>query len=1159
MLFLPLSKTVILKARNVVICLCTALLLLQTVASLPLESPMVQAGDVVVSNSTIFYNSIEYSPGSPDQAPLVPLHTPFVVYIDITNSASTPTALDNLVIRNDISGFDPGIVCTFVTGISGQNHLVLDFDGLGSSCTINTGNNYIFEGGSFPTSLAAGDSIYIRLTNVALATSSVLSYVNVWGNYGATVYGPIFDYYYVMAGTSVVSGYVFRDLNNDGLENGADGRYIGLPVDIYGFYPAGDHLYETFTDDYGYFYFTDVDHPNVTPGDNYRVVVYPDNLNEIITTNNNPQLIMTLANGATTMPDMGVYARPYTTLGDRVWVDEDHDGVQDGVEVGGISDVSVSAYQNIKDENGVNSQFLLSGDVTDNFGEYDLLVLPQLPCRGGITAFATSTADVPNQKFCEVSAGGEYYVTFRTDNFCVADSSGIRLLGADGAVLYQGGCGARAISNTLANNTVYYIGPFAENASGEAILEATESYTDGSFFDVTWIYTGDVSFEFYIEFANVPATYEATLSDQGSDDTVDSDINTSVPAPYTQTTIYNLVDQGDVDHSIDLGFYEQSSDPDLVLTKIASNSFPESDSEITYTVTVQNDGGVTAEAVVVTDVLPESVVWVSDDSSGAYDPLSGIWTVGDLAPAASASLAITVQVTGTDAIANTATGSTITAESNVSDNADTVNVFPYTLSSIGNYVWVDADEDGVQDNDEEGAEGITVELRAVPKDILIDTQITDADGLYLFTNLASGDYRVVFTPPENAHFTTQNAGIDVAVDSDADESTGSTDTISLAVTTTLLTIDAGIVYDEPAQGRILFHLFTDTNGNGVQDDGESDGASGTTIVISHEENGSEEEVETDENGDIDSQIAASAFPYTLTIVPPSGRTITGGAHPITDIYVVEDETTDIGSRGVYRAQSSSSGGGGGGGGGSHSGGSSSSDGSWVRGNRPGSSHSSRRSSNSVVAKTSKQDPLSCISLNAMPALSFPDVANTSAEQNVAFLTSISSTQGGQRVIQGYGNGLFGTEQQLTRFELTKIALKANCLATGTALYTNTVFPDVPTDNSEMSVIIGTAYRLGIVQGFEGKFYPNNPVTVGEMMKILIGSNAALRAAIQNTVFSTVPGVTENGFNAYAGYAVQFDMVKLEQGLFPQNKVVVRGQMAEILTNYIRYLKGVWLE
>ena len=60
---------------------------------------------------------------------------------------------------------------------------------------------------------------------------------------------------------------------------------------------------------------------------------------------------------------------------------------------------------------------------------------------------------------------------------------------------------------------------------------------------------------------------------------------------------------------------------------------------IAYTVTLTNNGGSDATGIAITDLLPAGVTYVSDTpSQGSYDSGSGVWTVGNLADSASATL-----------------------------------------------------------------------------------------------------------------------------------------------------------------------------------------------------------------------------------------------------------------------------------------------------------------------------------------------------------------------------------------------------------------------------------------------------------------------------------------------------------------------------------------
>ncbi|MEM7343856.1 MAG: DUF11 domain-containing protein, partial [Chloroflexota bacterium] len=96
---------------------------------------------------------------------------------------------------------------------------------------------------------------------------------------------------------------------------------------------------------------------------------------------------------------------------------------------------------------------------------------------------------------------------------------------------------------------------------------------------------------------------------------------------------------------------------DLSVSKMVSNSNPDEGDIVIYTVIVQNNGSNEATNITVTDLLPTSqVLYLSDDSGGAYTPGTGIWVVGNLPTGNNATLLITVQIqsnTASTTIVNT--------------------------------------------------------------------------------------------------------------------------------------------------------------------------------------------------------------------------------------------------------------------------------------------------------------------------------------------------------------------------------------------------------------------------------------------------------------------------------------------------------------------------
>ncbi len=124
---------------------------------------------------------------------------------------------------------------------------------------------------------------------------------------------------------------------------------------------------------------------------------------------------------------------------------------------------------------------------------------------------------------------------------------------------------------------------------------------------------------------------------------------------------------------------------------------------------------------------------------------------------------------------------------------------PPELASLGDKVWFDNNENGIQDGGEPGAEGVTVYLYNCD-DELLATTVTDANGNYLFSDLPAGNYYVVFDLPSGYSFSPQDQGADDAVDSDADLS-GKTICTNLEAGEDDMTWDAGIFFPDEECGE----------------------------------------------------------------------------------------------------------------------------------------------------------------------------------------------------------------------------------------------------------------------------------------------------------------------------------------------------------------------
>ena len=93
---------------------------------------------------------------------------------------------------------------------------------------------------------------------------------------------------------------------------------------------------------------------------------------------------------------------------------------------------------------------------------------------------------------------------------------------------------------------------------------------------------------------------------------------------------------------------------DLSVTKAVSDPAPDVGGAITYTITLTDNGPDAATGVIVQDVLPAGVGFVSAvPGQGLYDPATGVWTAGDLANGSSTTLIIHATVLGASPSTNT--------------------------------------------------------------------------------------------------------------------------------------------------------------------------------------------------------------------------------------------------------------------------------------------------------------------------------------------------------------------------------------------------------------------------------------------------------------------------------------------------------------------------
>ena len=129
----------------------------------------------------------------------------------------------------------------------------------------------------------------------------------------------------------------------------------------------------------------------------------------------------------------------------------------------------------------------------------------------------------------------------------------------------------------------------------------------------------------------------------------------------------------------------------------------------------------------------------------------------------------------------------------------TLNAGLVTKYSVGARVWLDNSGDGVLDPGDGGVPGVTVQLLGSDLEVLA-TEVTSRTGVYTFTGLTAGTYRIRFGKvPHGLMFTCQDAGDNQAIDSDVDQA-GQTAVFTLGSDSPAdLSMDAGLT--SPANYR----------------------------------------------------------------------------------------------------------------------------------------------------------------------------------------------------------------------------------------------------------------------------------------------------------------------------------------------------------------------
>nr|WP_277602986.1 SdrD B-like domain-containing protein [Macrococcus armenti] len=546
---------------------------------------------------------------------------------------------------------------------------------------------------------------------------------------------------------------VWEDTNKDGVQDEGEPGIPGVEVTIT--YPDGT-TETVVTDENGYYEF-----PNVPNGESTIEFKTPDgyiptteNVGDDTKDSDGTKVTVNVDGKDDPTIDSGfIKETPVYDLGDKVWFDEDKDGIQDANE-SGIEGVTVT------------------------------LTKPD-----GTTV--TTTTDANGNYIFEDLPNGDYVVTFETPdgyNGPTVINTGGDALDSDGQVVnvtiqdaddmtIDSGFIKVKVGDTVWEDT-NHDGVQDEGEPGIPGVEVTITYPDGTTETVVTDENG------YYEFPNVP-NGESTIEFKTPDGYIPTTENVGDDTKDSDGTKVTVNVDGKDDPTVDSGFIKETPVYDL-----GDKVWFDEDKD---GIQDANESGI--EGVTVTLTKPDgTTVTTTTDANGNYiftDLPNGDYVVTFETPAGMDPTKVNV---GDDALDSDGTSVKVTIKD--ADNMTIDSGFvktqvvptpkPQGNLELGDKVWFDEDKDGIQDAYESGIEGVKVTL--TKPDGTTVTTTTDANGNYIFTGLEPGDYVVTFETPAGMDPTKVNVG-DSTLDSDGTS-------VKVHLTENDYTIDSGFVRND---------------------------------------------------------------------------------------------------------------------------------------------------------------------------------------------------------------------------------------------------------------------------------------------------------------------------------------------------------------------------
>jgi uncharacterized repeat protein (TIGR01451 family)/fimbrial isopeptide formation D2 family protein len=611
-----------------------------------------------------------------------------------------------------------------------------------------------------------------------------------------------------VSGKGSLGGLVWNDDNADGIQDIGETGMAGITVTLTGDLDndgLADDTVTAVTDASGGYSFTDL-----FTGD-YTITVDSDTLVAGMTPSYDPDDavlpfatphsgVVTLTLDDLEQSDVNFGYTSKSAIGDKVWYDLDGDGVEDAGELG-LSGVEVTLSADFDGDGTVD---FTDTAVTDSDGHYLFNGL-----TAGTYSVSLDSTDLPDGMIPSYDRDG-VATPFLTE---VVLGSAAAVLDADFGVTGVGLIGDR----------------IWDDLNGDGIQDAGESGIAGITVTLTGDFDNDgVADDILTTLTASDGRYSfAHLAAGDYTVTVDSDALAPGMVPtfdYDGIASANSVDltlggvEPMVNNDIDFGYAQAAGIGDSIWYDINGDGVQDAGeyglAGITVTLTGDTDN----------DGFVDVTMSTTTDGDGNYffaGLVAGDYTistaVGDLPPGA----VPTYDADGTGAGSVNSTQLTL-ATNEVNLDTD----FGYTgAGSIGDLIWNDVNNNGIQDGSEAGIAGVTVQLFGdFDNDGSADdsiSMVTGSDGSYLFENLLEGAYTVAVDTASLP------SGMLPVYDGDG-IGTLNTVAITLGGSEPVNNLDADFGYQQTT--TIGDTVWFDTNGDGVQDPDEP-GLAGVTVIL----------------------------------------------------------------------------------------------------------------------------------------------------------------------------------------------------------------------------------------------------------------------------------------------------------------------------------------